>query len=206
MWLQRSLWPDADAERARSSFYNLWSYVRRTLEIDNDEPFRSRRSRDTITLRGLDLVTDVDVANRLCSSIGEKTSPVDCVALLEGLRRVYRGSLMPGVVNPDIDSYRSSFRNRVLDAFVRGIEILRANGHSAAALEYARFAFTQDTTREDVCCQFAELQKSLGQFASAISTVMSCRRALVDRFGIDGSRRLDDLYTQILDETSKERM
>lgn len=119
---------------------------------------------------------------------------------------MYRGSLMPGVVNPDIDSYRSSFRNRVLDAFVRGIEILRANGHSAAALEYARFAFTQDTTREDVCCQFAELQKSLGQFASAISTVMSCRRALVDRFGIDGSRRLDDLYTQILDETSKERM
>lgn len=206
VWLQRSLWPDADAERARSSFYNLWSYVRRTLEIDNDEAFRSRRSRDTITLRGLDLVTDVDVANKLCSSIGEKTSPVDCVALLEGLRRVYRGSLMPGVVNPDIDSYRASFRNRVLDAFVRGIEVLRANGHSAAALEYARFAFTQDTTREDVCCLFAELQKSLGQFASAISTVMSCRRALVDRFGIDGSRRLDDLYTQILDETSKERM
>lgn len=47
-----------------------------------------------------------------------------------------------------------------------------------------------------------KVQQLLGQFAGAISTFVSCRRALVDRFGIDGSSRLEELYEEILKEVS----
>lgn len=36
--------------------------------------------------------------------------------------------------------------------------------------------------------------------AGAIATFLGCRRALIDRFGIDASRRLDALYRQIIEE------
>ncbi len=47
-----------------------------------------------------------------------------------------------------------------------------------------------------------KVQQRLGQFGGAISTYVSCRRALIDRFGIDGSNRLEELYEEILEEVS----
>ena len=47
-----------------------------------------------------------------------------------------------------------------------------------------------------------KVQQLLGQYAGAISAFVSCRRALVDRFGIDGSSRLEELYEEILEEVS----
>ena len=47
-----------------------------------------------------------------------------------------------------------------------------------------------------------KVQQMLGQFGGAISTFVSCRRALIDRFGIDGSNRLEELYEEILKEVS----
>lgn len=70
------------------------------------------------------------------------------------------------------------------------------------AQHYAEFAFAIDQTREDVVYQYMKVQQLLGQFAGAISTFVSCRRALVDRFGIDGSSRLEELYEEILEEVS----
>lgn len=104
--------------------------------------------------------------------------------------------------NDQIEAYRITFQNRVLDALVDGVRVLMHGNDLRAAQHYAEFAFSIDQTREDVVYQYMKVQQRLGQFGGAISTYVSCRRALIDRFGIDGSNRLEELYEEILEEVS----
>lgn len=200
--LASAMWPGATEPRARSSFYNLWGYVRGVLAETEEERQALRISGRTVSLRGLPLQSDVIVLDDLVSALDACDDPVECASLLRRIAQVYRGPLLPGFENAQLEAYRSAYQNKALDALVRGSDLLMRRGDVHGALRYASFAFHVDATREDVCYQAMKAQKMLGQFAGAISTFMRCRRALVERFGIDGSRRLDSLYEEILRETS----
>lgn len=201
-WIERIVWPESDPACVRSSFYNLWSYIRRILTPPGEEPFGSRRSRDTVSLAGLNYVSDVSEVHAQCLLLNGCTDPDICKRALGEIERLYCGPLLPGVQNDQIDAYRITYQNRVLDALVDGVRALMHVNELRLAQHYAEFAFGIDQTREDVVYQYMKVQQLLGQFAGAISTFVSCRRALVDRFGIDGSSRLEDLYEEILEEVS----
>ena len=87
---------------------------------------------------------------------------------------------------------------------IDGIVLLMGRGEAATALHFARFAFGIDNLREDVCFYFMELQRQAGQYASAIATFLNCRRGLIETFGIEGPKRLDDLYNRIITEMERE--
>ncbi len=201
-WIERIVWPDSDPACVRSSFYNLWSYIRRVLTPPGEEPFGSRRSRDTVSFLGLNFESDVVEVNNLCMRLNGCTDPDQCTQALQEIERLYCGPLLPGVQNDQIEAYRITFQNRVLDALVDGVRVLMRGNDLRAAQHYAEFAFSIDQTREDVVYQYMKVQQRLGQFGGAISTYVSCRRALIDRFGIDGSNRLEELYEEILEEVS----
>lgn len=201
-WIERIVWPESDPACVRSSFYNLWSYIRRILTPSGEEPFGSRRSRDTVSFAGLNYVSDVSEVHAQCLLLNGCTDPDICKRALGEIERLYCGPLLPGVQNDQIDGYRITYQNRVLDALVDGVRALIRVNELRLAQHYAEFAFGIDQTREDVVYQYMKVQQLLGQFAGAISTFVSCRRALVDRFGIDGSSRLEDLYEEILEEVS----
>lgn len=201
-WIERIVWPESDPACVRSSFYNLWSYIRRILTPPGEEPFGSRRSRDTVSLAGLNYVSDVGEVHAQCLLLNGCTDPDICKRALGKIERLYCGPLLPGVQNDQIDAYRITYQNRVLDALVDGVRALIRVNELRLAQHYAEFAFAIDQTREDVVYQYMKVQQLLGQFAGAISTFVSCRRALVDRFGIDGSSRLEELYEEILEEVS----
>lgn len=201
-WIERIVWPESDPACVRSSFYNLWSYIRRVLTPPDEEPFGSRRSRDTVSLAGLNYVSDVGEVHAQCLLLNGCNDPDICKRALGEIERLYCGPLLPGVQNDQIDAYRITFQNRVLDALVDGVRALIRANDLRLAQHYAEFAFGIDQTREDVVYQYMKVQQLLGQYAGAISTFVSCRRALVDRFGIDGSSRLEELYEEILEEVS----
>lgn len=201
-WIERIVWPESDPACVRSSFYNLWSYIRRVLTPPDEEPFGSRRSRDTISLAGLNYVSDVGEVHAQCLLLNGCNDPDICKRALGEIERLYCGPLLPGVQNDQIDAYRITYQNRVLDALVDGVRALIRANDLRLAQHYAEFAFGIDQTREDVVYQYMKVQQLLGQYAGAISTFVSCRRALVDRFGIDGSSRLEELYEEILEEVS----
>lgn len=201
-WIERIVWPESDPACVRSSFYNLWSYIRRILTPPGEEPFGSRRSRDTVSLAGLNYVSDVGEVHAQCLLLNGCTDPDICKGALGEIERLYCGPLLPGVQNDQVDAYRITYQNRVLDALVDGVRALIRVNELRLAQHYAEFAFAIDQTREDVVYQYMKVQQLLGQFAGAISTFVSCRRALVDRFGIDGSSRLEELYEEILEEVS----
>lgn len=201
-WIERIVWPESDPACVRSSFYNLWSYIRRILTPPGEEPFGSRRSRDTVSLAGLNYVSDVGEVHAQCLLLNGCTDPDICKRALGKIERLYCGPLLPGVQNDQVDAYRITYQNRVLDALVDGVRALIRVNELRLAQHYAEFAFAIDQTREDVVYQYMKVQQLLGQFAGATSTFVSCRRALVDRFGIDGSSRLEELYEEILEEVS----
>ena len=201
-WIERIVWPESDPACVRSSFYNLWSYIRRVLTPPDEEPFGSRRSRDTVPLAGLNYVSDVGEVHAQCLLLNGCNDPDICKRALGEIERLYCGPLLPGVQNDQIDAYRITYQNRVLDALVDGVRALIRANDLRLAQHYAEFAFGVDQTREDVVYQYMKVQQLLGQYAGAISTFVSCRRALVDRFGIDGSSRLEELYEEILEEVS----
>ena len=201
-WIERIVWPESDPACVRSSFYNLWSYIRRVLTPPDEEPFGSRRSRDTVSLAGLNYVSDVGEVHAQCLLLNGCNDPDICKRALGEIERLYCGPLLPGVQNDQIDAYRITYQNRVLDALVDGVRALIRANDLRLAQHYAEFAFGIDQTREDVVYQYMKVQQLLGQYAGAISAFVSCRRALVDRFGIDGSSRLEELYEEILEEVS----
>ena len=201
-WIERIVWPESDPACVRSSFYNLWSYIRRVLTPPDEEPFGSRRSRDTVSLAGLNYSSDVGEVHAQCLLLNGCNDPDIYKRALGEIERLYCGPLLPGVQNDQIDAYRITYQNRVLDALVDGVRALIRANDLRLAQHYAEFAFGIDQTREDVVYQYMKVQQLLGQYAGAISTFVSCRRALVDRFGIDGSSRLEELYEEILEEVS----
>lgn len=201
-WIERIVWPESDPACVRSSFYNLWSYIRRVLTPPDEEPFGSRRSRDTVSLAGLNYVSDVGEVHAQCLLLNGCNDPDICKRALGEIEHLYCGPLLPGVQNDQIDAYRITYQNRVLDALVDGVRALIRANDLRLAQHYAEFAFGIDQTREDVVYQYMKVQQLLGQYAGAISTFVSCRRALVDRFDIDGSSRLEELYEEILEEVS----
>ncbi len=202
-WVERAVWPESDPKCARSSFYNLWSYVRKLLAPSKNDPFALRACRDTVSLQGLALESDVVSVDGLCHRLCRCGDPSECLSLLSGLQRLYVGPLLPGIENEQLKTYRLLYRNRVLDALVDGVKVLMRNGDLRSAHRFAAFAFEIDPAREDVVYLYMEVQKKLGQLTGAISTFVSCQHALVERFGIDGSSRLHDLYQEILCEVSK---
>ena len=201
-WIERIVWPESNPACVRSSFYNLWSYVRRILTPPGEEPFGSKRSRDTVSFAGLNFESDVIEVADQCLLLHGCVDLETCKRALREIERLYCGPLLPGVQNDQIETYRITYQNRVLDALVDGVRVLIRGNELRLAQHYAEFAFSIDQTREDVVYQYMKAQQLLGQFSGAISAFVSCRRAMIDRFGVDGSGRLEELYEEILEEVS----
>lgn len=98
-WIERIVWPESDPACVRSSFYNLWSYIRRILTPSGEEPFGSRRSRDTVSFAGLNYVSDVSEVHAQCLLLNGCTDPDICKRALGEIERLYCGPLLPGVQN-----------------------------------------------------------------------------------------------------------
>lgn len=201
-WVEQVVWPDARNKNGHSSYYNLWSYVKAILAETEEERFRLSRLRDSISLRSLPITCDVHVFDKLVNEFSVKCEAGECKRILDQIEAIYQGPLLPGISNAQIDSYRRKYKNKVLDVMMEGVSFLVEKGESYSALQYASFAFQVDPTREDVCYVYMNTLKRLGQFTAAISSYLECHSALVERYGIEASRRLDTLYEEILNEVS----
>lgn len=201
-WVEKAVWPENHSSTVSSNFYNLWSYIKRTLSSNEEERRLLGRTREAISLRELNIKSDVHRVNLLCNEFTTAHEVADCVRILSELERIYQGPLMPGINNAQVEAYRNKFQNKVLDAFVEGSKIIFTQGNPYVALHFAGFAFGQNVTREDVCYTYMSMQDEVGNKAGALNTFYECRGALVEEYGIDASRRLDALYQKIIKEVS----
>lgn len=201
-WMEQRVWPGSISSSISSNFYNLWSYVKKALSKNEEEQIRLGRTRDSVSLRELNFESDVIKVDLLCNEFSVAHDPEDCVRILSQLELIYQGPLLPGLDNAQVEAYRNRFQNKVLDVLVEGTRIIFNKGNKYVALHFAAYSFSLDITREDVCYTYMFIQRQLGHYSGAIDTYLECRSALVEEYGIDAPRRLDDLYDEIIEEIS----
>jgi DNA-binding SARP family transcriptional activator len=202
-WMEQRVWPGSISSSISSNFYNLWSYVKKALSKNEEEQIRLGRTRDSVSLRELNFESDVIKVDLLCNEFSVAHDPEDCARILSQLELIYQGPLLPGLDNAQVEAYRNRFQNKVLDVLVEGTRIIFNKGNKYVALHFAAYAFSLDITREDVCYTYMFIQRQLGHYSGAIDTYLECRSALVEEYGIDAPRRLDDLYDEIIEEISR---
>ncbi len=201
-WVEQAIWPEAASGSVSSNYYNLWGYVKRVIARNEQERMNLGRTRDSISLRGINIKSDVHLIDKLYDEFFLTDDIKKSKVILEELSKTYQGPFVPGIENAQIEAYRMKYLNKVQDVFLEGIKKLYDDGDLYTALRFSRFVFQLDYTREDVCYTYMLIQKNLGQGAGAIDTYCSCRNMLVDRYGIEAPRRLDALYQEILEEIS----
>lgn len=202
-WMEQRVWPGSISSSISSNFYNLWSYVKKALSKNEEEQIRLGRTRDSVSLRELNFESDVIKVDLLCNEFSVAHDPEDCARILSQLELIYQGPLLPGLDNAQVEAYRNRFQNKVLDVLVEGTRIIFNKGNKYVALHFAAYSFSLDITREDVCYTYMFIQRQLGHYSGAIDTYLECRSALVEEYGIDAPRRLDDLYDEIIEEISR---
>lgn len=202
-WLERVMWPDADADNARQSFYNIWSYCRKILsDREGNCPFLES-TQSAVRLVGGCVETDVALLEEICNDVVKmRVGEEDYEIVLSRLEEVYRGPLLPGVENAELEACRKACESKILDALIVASEHLQESNRFRLSLRYAQFAFAIDPTREDVCFLLMKIHRLLGQYMTAMTTFIQCRKTLVERFGVEGSKRLETLYREILLEIS----
>ena len=58
-WVEQRLWPGSISSSISSNFYNLWAYVKKTLSRNEEERMLLGRTRDSVSLRELQIESDV---------------------------------------------------------------------------------------------------------------------------------------------------
>lgn len=201
-WLEQAIWPGVYTTTISSNFYNLWGYVKRLLISDKAERRKFSRSRDSISLRTLWIESDVVKADQLCDAFGTVRSVDSCADVVEQLDRLYKGALLPGVDNAQVEAYRMRYHNKILTTMVQGSNFLFKEGQASRAMHFASEAFHKDEAREDSCYTYMVIQRKLGLKTGALTTYAQCKEAMAERYGVDPPKRLEMLYQEILKEVS----
>lgn len=202
-WVEKTIWSLSQPQGARQSFYNIWSYSKRTLRAHGVNDAFMDLNRGIIRMDTSALTCDlVDLDKVLEQNKVSSSSADEVISLVESVNRLYQGQLLPGINVPQIATYRTTYNNKVISFLHDAARRLHTLGQTSLAERVVRQAFSLDTTREDTCFLFMKVQHALGQRSGAIMTFLNHRQSLVDRFGIDPSKKLSNLYEEILEEVS----
>lgn len=201
-WLCVAIWPAANEHSRRTSFYSLWSYITRTIRKFDCMPFLDC-NRNAAVFRDGAIVFDLELADDICRRLDlDGISAYERLELLSRLRQVYRGPLLPGVRQKDIDLARSAWERRVVDAILSSTSALDLPGDPTVIEDHLSFAFGIDPTRQDVAYALMRAQRALGRYAEATETFIRCQKESLERHGIGTSARLKDLYQDVLADVS----
>ena len=202
-WIQQTIWPNSPDRNARQSLYSMWSLLNKSiLDREGNCPFFESYPQ-SVALNSALVETDTQLLTSICKRLRYETLDIPLYEkAIEMIEDIYRGPLLPGDETAEVVASRKQYHDRLIEALVNGGEQLRKTGETALALRYFRFAFDNEPTREDVCYLLMLTLWKLGRHGEALNEYFVCRRALVDRFGIEGTAKLRKLYDAILADAS----
>lgn len=202
-WIQQTIWPNSPDRNARQSLYSMWSLLNKSiLDREGNCPFFESYPQ-SVALNSALVETDTQLLTSICKRLRYETLDIPLYEkAIEMIEDIYRGPLLPGDETAEVVASRKQYHDRLIEALVNGGEQLRKTGETALALRYFRFAFDNEPTREDVCYLLMLTLWKLGRHGEALNEYFVCRRALIDRFGIEGTAKLRKLYDAILADAS----
>ena len=198
--LESKLWPDSDTEKARKNLYSTVSLLRSGLSLPGGACPYVQRSHGVIRLDKKLFSSDAGDLSKLCARLRfDSPDPEAFVRILEQMRTLYRGEVIPGELNePLIVRARETTREQVVSALLSGSRRLELSGSSQTALRLANYALDCDESREDCYELVMALQAACGQRAAAAETWFRYCRYVMNVLGLDPSQRLQELYARII--------
>lgn len=190
------MWPNSDRMRALDNFYSVWSNIEKALE---GKTYVSRNG-EFCGINHLYTKSDVSefesLTRRLLIERGDSGLLLDIFARIEAL---YRGPLVPfEKKNKYIITQRAKLKSTYIDAMTSASEHALKMGDPKVSLWFARKAYEEDSTREDVFFSLIQAQIANGQRCSAIKTFFQCKEFLREELGLDPSSKTVELYDQII--------
>lgn len=200
-YLIGQLWPEAEIDAGRRSFYTVWSLLKQALGPTSRECPYLIRQQLGVRLDATLLESDVGELETICHRLlFEGPEYKGWSSIHERVTTTFAEDLMPGVeASPIIESWRREYRGRLTDALTSASNRLRNAGNIQDALWFSQAAYQREPTREDVCITLMRAQIEAGQRSAAIATYHACRRSLADELGIDPSLETMNLYTRIIE-------
>lgn len=202
-WVQRVMWPDSPERNAKQNLYTMWSLLNKSvLDADGTCPFFESYPHSLALNESL-VETDTQLLNDLCKQLRSRSFDIPVYErAIDRIEELYRGPLLPGEETAEVVANRKKYQERLIEALLASGQHLRRRGETALSLRYFRFAFDNEPTREDVCYQLMLSLWKLGRHGEALNEYFVCRRALIERFGIEGTPKLRELYEAILADAS----
>lgn len=198
-WISQVLWPSSNAKKPRQSLYTLWSYMSRLFANDSGEISWISKSRTSLKINSQDSFIDLVALEYLCDEVmcGRVSDPV---MILDALKDLYRGELLPGFNNQEIVAARSMWKNKVTTTALVCAQNLVKDKDYHFALRFLEFAESVDPFNEQVCYLQAQVLRKIHLHFRAMECISLFRKRAVSKYALEGSPRLLNLYEEILAE------
>lgn len=198
-WISQVLWPSSNAKKPRQSLYTLWSYMSRLFANDSGEISWISKSRTSLKINSNNSFIDLVALEYLCDEImcGRLS---DYVVVLDALKDLYRGELLPGFNNQEIVAARSMWKNKVTTVALVCAQNLVKDRDYHFALRFLEFAESVDPFNEQVCYSQAQVLRKIHLHFRAMECISLFRKRAVSKYALEGSARLTNLYEEILAE------
>lgn len=199
--LAQMLYPESVPERAKKSFYAVWSRLNKALTTPNGEKPYLIKQQNGYKIDATLLSSDVLELDDVCRALlFDKPPACGWSHLHARVEDTFACDFMPNDEgNPVVDSLRISFRNRLVDALVAATKTLYQAGKHQEAAWFARAAYARDNSREDVCAALMRSQIACLQRSAALQTYFKCQKYLSNELGIDPSTETVALYRSIIE-------
>lgn len=198
--LAKIIWPDCDEECQRVNINSHWSIFRRLFTLENNECPYLIKNQNSYKFASNYFESDLQSLDQICSDL--TLGSLDSQSWLEIINKnenIINGSLLPSETeNAYINQKRTEYRNKVVDALVAASERLIDAGEIQQALWFSHKAYSRDDSREDVYAALMRAQLEAGQRTPAIETYFACKKFLEEDLGLEPSRLINNLYSQVV--------
>jgi DNA-binding SARP family transcriptional activator len=196
------LWPESDSEKARHNLYSSLSLLRKGLMLPMGGCPYLKRPQGTVRLEPGFVQSDVADLADFCRRLRfEQPNPDSFQRMLEQVREIYRGELLPGEASGTvIEASRAECLNRLVESLLCAAGKLAAMGERRIGLLFAQQALSYDPRREDCYEMLMKLQAGCGQRPAAIGTWLNYCRFITEEMGLDPSPHIAGLYGRIISD------
>jgi DNA-binding SARP family transcriptional activator/Flp pilus assembly protein protease CpaA len=191
--LLEALWPGDDPRRSADRFYQAASEARKLL----GDAFR--RDRDTYTLDGQGVWTDLDELDRLRAE-AEAATGEHKQMLLERALALFRGQPLAGLDALWAETEARRLCSLHVELLERVGRLRLQAGDATKALEVAQRAQLLDSSNERPTQLAMEAEAALGRREAVVERYERLCRELDERFGLEPSRDTKVLYRRLLSQ------
>lgn len=197
-----SLWPDSNEAQARTNLRRALHKLRQVL--DDAEQFVVIKSKSLQWRTDAPCLPDiVAFEDAIAAAVTAKQQEDDKTAIsaLEQTTELYKGKLLPDCYDEWIEPERERLHQDCLQAHTKLMVLLQAQQQYGKVIGYAQQVIRVDPLNEPAYTHLIECYLVMGDRTHALQTYHRCMTLLREELGLDPSRALQDLYSQLLDES-----